>query len=94
VGRHRDGDRAPALGFADLGVFGFGPAARQALIENPEFTMGGNEMREADLTYCIPTLTATYPTTLLRTQDPRQLIAVNTPEDLVNAERALHDEDA
>lgn len=91
VGRRRDGDVPPEVGRADLGVFGLGSEARRGLLDDPTFQMDGSAGREADFTYCIPALSTQYATTLLRTTDRRQLIAVNTPDDLAAAQKEMDD---
>lgn len=89
VGRTRDGDIPPAVALADLGIFGLSESLAPALLDIAEDAAGSGE-RELDFTYALPTLSALADVTLLpRVTDERQLIAVNTLEDLDRAREVL-----
>jgi CTP:molybdopterin cytidylyltransferase MocA len=86
--RTRDGDVSPAVGLADLGVFGLSGSLAQAFIESQVSRPGDG--REEDFTYELPVLSRIADRTVTpRIADEVQLLAVNTPEDLARARKLL-----
>lgn len=89
VGRSRDGDTVPDVGYADLGVFGLSLTAMRKLKEiAPELAQELGE-REIDFTYALPALARSLQSSIFETHDALQALAVNTAEDLRNAEQEI-----
>jgi bifunctional UDP-N-acetylglucosamine pyrophosphorylase/glucosamine-1-phosphate N-acetyltransferase len=84
VGRTRDGDFVPEVGNADLGVFGLGFELMKSLVTRDLLKSDPN--RELDFTYALPILSnlSTH-NSLFETVDKKQLLAINTPEELDRA---------
>lgn len=92
VGRSRDGDIAPKIGAADLGVFGLSNQAMQKLLEVRIELSKNLGSRELDFTYAIPFLTQNFPTKLSPRPSSQEALAVNSKLELKIAEEALcHD---
>jgi NDP-sugar pyrophosphorylase family protein len=87
VKRSRDGDTVPDFGWADTGVFIFSrPVAIKIVSSNLKFDQTS---RELDFTYLVPQLTKEFETLLFEREDPLEVIAVNTNEQLQHAEEWL-----
>lgn len=90
VMRAKDGDTPPALGLADLGMFGLSEKLASAFLEAPTRASAESAGRELDFTYALPNLSALSDRTLLPVvAAERELIAVNTPGDLAHARAVL-----
>ncbi len=89
IGRSRDGDKVPECGKADLGVFALSARAIALLQSQQSVLCERLSGRELDFTYALPLLSAGTDTLVFPTFDVRQSIAVNSPEDLVIAEKEL-----
>jgi len=89
--RSRDGDASPAVGLADLGVFGLSGSLARAFLEMDDGAPDAGS-RERDFTYALPALSLLADRTVLPlSAADTQLIAVNTPEDLARAHDLLRD---
>jgi bifunctional N-acetylglucosamine-1-phosphate-uridyltransferase/glucosamine-1-phosphate-acetyltransferase GlmU-like protein len=84
VGRSRDGDMAPEVGKADVGVFGLGAMMLEKLCSSDFISeIPGREM---DFTYALPRLSNLSKLgSIFETFDEVQLFAINNPEDLKRA---------
>jgi len=92
VGRSRDGDIAPKVGAADLGVFGLSNLALDELSDVRDELSKSLGLRELDFTYAIPFLTQNFPTKLSPRSSSQEALAVNSKLELKIAEEALcHD---
>lgn len=87
VRRSRDGDAVPEFGWADAGVFIFSrPVAIDILASRLKLDQTS---RELDFTYLIPQLTEKFETLLYKLENPLELLAVNTKDQLMHAEEFL-----
>jgi CTP:molybdopterin cytidylyltransferase MocA len=89
VGRSRDGDTAPKIGLADVGVFGLSIQALKKLSGVRSELIKNLGPRELDFTYAIPFLTQSFPTKLIARPSAQEAIAVNSKLDLRIAKEAL-----
>ena len=86
VRRTRDGDVSPPSGLADLGVFGLSAPLVEVLIGLDLADSPQMDHREEDFTYLLPQLSQLADRTFTpRVTDARELIAVNTADDLSGA---------
>ena len=84
VGRQRDGDPSPAVGCADLGLFGL-PAEETRAAITEEFSGSATGPRERDFVYVLPRLSKMCEVEAMPVDDPGEAVAVNTPDDLTRA---------
>ncbi len=87
VFRQRDGDVAPQRGLSDVGTFGFRAADGRAVLgaDQPVGPAG----RERDFVYALPLLARSHGLTVIEIDRPEEALGVNSPDELVSAERAL-----
>ena len=87
VFRSRDGDSPPSSGWTDLGCFGLGKQAREFLLSRELSDL--DDSRELDFTYALPNISSKFPTSTFEWSDPLAAISVNSPSELVEAERLI-----
>jgi CTP:molybdopterin cytidylyltransferase MocA len=88
IGRQRDGDESPSIGFADLGLFGMpcGLALSCLAEDAGRLDLSG---RERDFVYVLPRLASACGLQVITVEDGLQAMAINTSDDLRRAERVL-----